>query len=127
MATNTRLPVISVYVPHLLSKKRLLWDYLAHIIDKWDGETLVMGDFNEVRDESECFGSVFYPFGTLIFKYFINNSSLFEVLLGGFTCTWSNQAASKMSKLDRFLISSALLDIFSHISGMILHRNLSNH
>ncbi|GJZ99792.1 RNA-directed DNA polymerase, eukaryota, reverse transcriptase zinc-binding domain protein [Tanacetum coccineum] len=47
--------IISVYAPQDVSKKKMLWNYLNHVINTWTGETIIMGDFNEVRskDESE--------------------------------------------------------------------------
>ncbi|GJV11444.1 RNA-directed DNA polymerase, eukaryota [Tanacetum coccineum] len=47
--TASKLLVISVYAPQDMSEKRDLWVYLSSMINRWDGETVVMGDFNEVR------------------------------------------------------------------------------
>ncbi|GJW68875.1 RNA-directed DNA polymerase, eukaryota, reverse transcriptase zinc-binding domain protein [Tanacetum coccineum] len=41
--------IISVYAPQEVSEKKMLWSYLNHVIDNWSGETIIMGDFNEVR------------------------------------------------------------------------------
>ncbi|GJY25826.1 RNA-directed DNA polymerase, eukaryota [Tanacetum coccineum] len=41
--------VNEVYAPHDLRDKRMLWDYLAHTINQWDGEMVIMGDFNELK------------------------------------------------------------------------------
>ncbi|GKE43044.1 RNA-directed DNA polymerase, eukaryota [Tanacetum coccineum] len=41
--------IISVYAPQEVSKKKMLWSYLNHVIDNWSGETIIMGEFNEVR------------------------------------------------------------------------------
>nr|GEV66534.1 RNA-directed DNA polymerase, eukaryota, reverse transcriptase zinc-binding domain protein [Tanacetum cinerariifolium] len=35
------------------TEKRTLWDYLLRLINRWDGECVIMGDFNEVRSEHE--------------------------------------------------------------------------
>ncbi|GJU13564.1 RNA-directed DNA polymerase, eukaryota [Tanacetum coccineum] len=53
--TSTKLLVISIYAPQEYSKKRDLWNYLRTLIDRWEGETIIMGDFNEVRFEYERF------------------------------------------------------------------------
>ncbi|GJR12569.1 retrotransposon protein, putative, ty1-copia subclass, partial [Tanacetum coccineum] len=42
-----------------LTENRVLWDYIHHLIDQWDGDYVIMGDFNEVRTEQERYGSVF--------------------------------------------------------------------
>nr|GEV51571.1 ribonuclease H-like domain-containing protein [Tanacetum cinerariifolium] len=55
VSTATRLLIISMYVPQELVEKRLLWEYLCHIKGRWDGECIILGDFNEVRIEDERF------------------------------------------------------------------------
>ncbi|GJS79967.1 RNA-directed DNA polymerase, eukaryota, reverse transcriptase zinc-binding domain protein [Tanacetum coccineum] len=45
--------IIVVYAPHDPCDKRMLWDYLAHVINQWQGEVVIMGDFNEVRVNSD--------------------------------------------------------------------------
>nr|GEU29539.1 RNA-directed DNA polymerase, eukaryota, reverse transcriptase zinc-binding domain protein [Tanacetum cinerariifolium] len=58
---------------------------------------------------------------------FIANSQLIDIPLGGYSFTWSDKHASKMSKLDRFLVSQGMLDLFPNLTGLILHRHLSDH
>ncbi|GJV11232.1 RNA-directed DNA polymerase, eukaryota [Tanacetum coccineum] len=94
---------------------------------RWDGECLVMGDFNEVRCEEERLGTVFNVLGANAFNDFILNSNLLDVRLDGFSFTWSHRSASKMSKLDRFLISDGFHSSFPHMSGICLDRHLSDH
>ncbi|GKD20975.1 RNA-directed DNA polymerase, eukaryota [Tanacetum coccineum] len=91
--TSSKLLIISVYAPQELNERRDLWDYLRTIIDRWEGDTVIMGDFNEVRSEHERFGSTFNRQGAIAF-------------------TWAHKSASKMSKLDRYLISEGVLDLF---------------
>ncbi|GKD46513.1 RNA-directed DNA polymerase, eukaryota, reverse transcriptase zinc-binding domain protein, partial [Tanacetum coccineum] len=57
--------VVSVYAPQELNEKRILWDYLEYVINNWKGEVVVMGDFNEVRNKTERFGSKFNVQGAL--------------------------------------------------------------
>ncbi|GKF69265.1 RNA-directed DNA polymerase, eukaryota [Tanacetum coccineum] len=57
--TSSKLLIISVYAPQELNEMRDLWDYLRTVIDRWEGDTVIMGDFNEVRSEHERFGSTF--------------------------------------------------------------------
>ncbi|GJU12745.1 RNA-directed DNA polymerase, eukaryota [Tanacetum coccineum] len=121
------LLIISIYAPQELSEKRMLWDYLRLAICNWDGDVVTMGDFNEVRDCSERFGSVFNKQGAKFFNDFIANAGLVEVPLGGCSFTWCHKSASKMSKLDRFLISDSLLCACPSISSVSLDRYLSDH
>ncbi|GJY95770.1 RNA-directed DNA polymerase, eukaryota, partial [Tanacetum coccineum] len=76
--------------------KRMLWDYLTHVSSQWDGEVVMMGDFNEVP-------------------------------LGGSAFTWSHKSATKMSKIDRFLISDGLMNTCPNINAITLERYLSDH
>nr|GFC43996.1 RNA-directed DNA polymerase, eukaryota [Tanacetum cinerariifolium] len=73
LKTGVNLFIVVVYAPHDLRDKRMLWDYLAYVINQWDGEVVTMGDFNE------------------------------EVPLGRSLFTWCHKSATKMSKLDSFL------------------------
>nr|GEV94629.1 RNA-directed DNA polymerase, eukaryota [Tanacetum cinerariifolium] len=54
-------------------------------------------------------------------------ATLTDIPFGGYMYTWSDREASKMSKIDRFLVSEGLLSIFPHISSVILTRHLSDH
>ncbi|GKB19531.1 RNA-directed DNA polymerase, eukaryota, reverse transcriptase zinc-binding domain protein [Tanacetum coccineum] len=110
-----------------LTGKRLLWDYLSLVMEKWNGEVIIMGDFNEVRKKAERFGSVFNVQGADAFNMFISNAGLEEVPLGGCSFTWCHKSANKMSKLDLFLISESLLSLCPNISVVSLDRYLSDH
>ncbi|GJX67752.1 retrotransposon protein, putative, ty1-copia subclass [Tanacetum coccineum] len=98
LSTATKVMFVSIYAPQDISEKKSLWEYITHIIDTWDGECIILGDFNEVRSKQER-----------IFVY-----------LG-------YQTAKKMSKLDRFLISEGLLLKFPSLSAICLDRHLSDH
>ena len=124
---NMDLLMISVYAPQSLVEKRNLWSFISALVSRWNGEYMVFGDFNEVRFERERMGSVFNQHGANIFNSFILNSNLVEVQLEGYDFTWSHPSASKMSKLDRFLVSEGLISIFPHMSAICLDRHLSDH
>ncbi|GJW10564.1 RNA-directed DNA polymerase, eukaryota [Tanacetum coccineum] len=124
---NQKLLIISVYAPQSVSSKRMLWSYLESLITSWNGESLIMGDFNEVRCIEERWGSVFNSHGANAFNSFISNSGLNDIQLEGFSFTWVHPSATKMSKLDRFLMSNGLLSAFPLISAICLDRHLSDH
>nr|GEW92573.1 RNA-directed DNA polymerase, eukaryota, reverse transcriptase zinc-binding domain protein [Tanacetum cinerariifolium] len=90
-------------------------------------EVIVMGDFNEVSTQDERYGLVFNVQGTDAFNLFISSSGLVEVPLDGCSFTWCHKSASKMSKIDRFLISKGLMESCPNISGITLGRYLSDH
>nr|GEU64063.1 RNA-directed DNA polymerase, eukaryota [Tanacetum cinerariifolium] len=125
--TATKLLVISVYAPQDLPEKRDLWDYLCSMINRWEGETVVFGDFNEVRTKQERFGSSFNIQVANVFNKCISLAGLVDIPLGGYSYTWAHKSASKMSKLDCFLILEGLLIEFPHLYGLCLDRHLSDH
>nr|GEV84021.1 RNA-directed DNA polymerase, eukaryota [Tanacetum cinerariifolium] len=79
---GTDLIIIEVYAPHDQRDKRMLWDYLVHVVNQWHGEVVIMGDFNEVRFKSDRFGLIFNAHGADVFNSFIDNAGLEEVHLG---------------------------------------------
>nr|GEX44862.1 RNA-directed DNA polymerase, eukaryota, reverse transcriptase zinc-binding domain protein [Tanacetum cinerariifolium] len=58
MPNGKKLLIISVYAPQELSEKKMLWDYLSLVMSNWEGYVVIMGDFNEVRNKSERFGTL---------------------------------------------------------------------
>nr|GEX22354.1 RNA-directed DNA polymerase, eukaryota [Tanacetum cinerariifolium] len=91
------------------------------------GDSLVMGDFNEVRSADEHMGSVFNMQGAVDFNNFISNSGLIDIQLEEYSFTWSHLSASKMSKLDRFLATEGFILVFPYISAICLDKHLSDH
>nr|GEW98333.1 RNA-directed DNA polymerase, eukaryota [Tanacetum cinerariifolium] len=81
VSSGKRLLIISAYAPPDLSEKKMLWDNLSFVIGNWDGEVFIMGDFNEVCDISERFGSIFNKHGAEAFNSFIVNAGLVEIPL----------------------------------------------
>nr|GEZ85377.1 RNA-directed DNA polymerase, eukaryota [Tanacetum cinerariifolium] len=102
-------------------------DYCVMIRGTWNGEVIVIGDFNEVRYKNERYGSVFHAHGADAFNSLISNANLQEIPLGGCAFTWCHRSASKMSKLDRFLMSEGLLSANPSFSAITLDRYLSDH
>ncbi|GKC85157.1 RNA-directed DNA polymerase, eukaryota, partial [Tanacetum coccineum] len=113
--TSSKLLIISVYTPQELNERRDLWDYLRTFIDRWEVETVIIGDFNKVHSEHERFGSTFNRQGAIAFNNFISSTCLIDLPLEGYVFTWAHKSASKMSKLDRYLILEGSLDLFLHL------------
>nr|GEV10093.1 RNA-directed DNA polymerase, eukaryota [Tanacetum cinerariifolium] len=122
--TSSKLLIISFYAPQDLTEKRMLWDYLLRLINRWDGECVIMGGFNEVRSEHERRGSVFNVQSAVAFDNFIPLASLIDLPLDGYTYIWVHKSATKMSKLDRILISKGLMASFPHLSSICLDKHL---
>nr|GEV85076.1 hypothetical protein [Tanacetum cinerariifolium] len=84
-----------------------VWDPRLFVKDYstiFDSFLVVSGDLNEVRFEHERHDSLFNSYGANSFNNFINMTGLIDLPLEGYSFTWSHNTASKMSKLNRFLI-----------------------
>nr|GFB81239.1 RNA-directed DNA polymerase, eukaryota [Tanacetum cinerariifolium] len=127
LCSGVNLLIISMYSPQEYAEKKILWDYFVHVISKWDGEVIVMGDFNEVRFKNERFESLFHAHGADAFNRFILQANLQEIPLRGCSFTWCHRSAKKMSKLDWFLMSEGLLGVNPNFSTLMLDRYLSDH
>nr|GEW51184.1 RNA-directed DNA polymerase, eukaryota, reverse transcriptase zinc-binding domain protein [Tanacetum cinerariifolium] len=125
--SGMKMLIVLVYDPQEFKEKKMLWDYLLSVVSNWDGQVVIMGDFNKVRDISERFGSVFNKKGAEVFNNFITNADLVEVPLSGCSFTWCHKSAKKMSKLDRFLISDNLRCACPNLLSISLDRFLSDH
>ncbi|GJY32993.1 RNA-directed DNA polymerase, eukaryota, reverse transcriptase zinc-binding domain protein [Tanacetum coccineum] len=124
--TNSTISDYFVILRELSEKKRL-WNYLNIVIANWKGEVIIMGDFNEVCTQAERYGSVFNVQGADAFNLFISSAGLVEVPLDGCSYTWCHKSVSKMSKIDRFLISEGLMGSCPNISAITLDRYLFDH
>ncbi|GJX36639.1 RNA-directed DNA polymerase, eukaryota, reverse transcriptase zinc-binding domain protein [Tanacetum coccineum] len=118
---------IVVYAPQSLSNKITLWSTLSNLLDNWDGISVIMGDFNEVRDEGERYGWVFCDRQARFFNEFIADNSLIDIPLGGCNFTWTNKWGTKMSKLDHFLVSKSFYEVFPHGTGLVLEKGIPDH
>ncbi|GJS48998.1 RNA-directed DNA polymerase, eukaryota [Tanacetum coccineum] len=45
--TGKNMMIIGVYAPQEGKEKQALWDFLRFEVDKWNGDVIIMGDFNE--------------------------------------------------------------------------------
>nr|GFA67444.1 RNA-directed DNA polymerase, eukaryota [Tanacetum cinerariifolium] len=48
LPSNSKVLFVAIYASQQVSRKRLLWDYVSTLIDRWNGEVIVLGDFNKV-------------------------------------------------------------------------------
>ncbi|GKE90716.1 RNA-directed DNA polymerase, eukaryota, partial [Tanacetum coccineum] len=48
LKTSNNLLIVSLYASHDMKEKHMLWDYVTHVIHSWNGEVVIIGDFNEV-------------------------------------------------------------------------------
>ncbi|GJS31424.1 RNA-directed DNA polymerase, eukaryota [Tanacetum coccineum] len=127
LPSNVKFLFVVIYAPQQPALKRVLWEYISLLLSRWNGEAILMGDFNEVRSSDERRGSWFNQASARVFNYFISSSGLVDIKLEGFSFTWSHPSATKMSKLDRFLVTDGVVSLFPSITALCLDRHLSDH
>ncbi|XP_071741172.1 uncharacterized protein [Rutidosis leptorrhynchoides] len=98
--------LVNIYSPQDPIAKIHLWVQLLEFKSQNDGIYIFFGDFNEVRSEEDRYGTLFNVHGATAFNTFISDAGLHDLPLGGRRYSWMNKSGSKMSLLDRFLVSS---------------------
>ncbi|PWA63527.1 RNA-directed DNA polymerase, eukaryota, Reverse transcriptase zinc-binding domain protein [Artemisia annua] len=119
--------MVNVYGPQDPAAKASMWNNLLTFIQQHHGRYVLFGDLNEVWDESERFGTIFSRSEAQLFNSFIDDSGLKEMAMGGNLFTWMNKSGTKMSKLDRFLLSEEVLDDNPDLKAIILDHLWSDH
>ncbi|GJY94379.1 RNA-directed DNA polymerase, eukaryota, reverse transcriptase zinc-binding domain protein [Tanacetum coccineum] len=125
--SNDTFFMINVYGPYNSQAKALLWNTLRMFIVNHFGKYLLFGDLNEVSNESERFGFLFSRPDAQCFNSFIDETNLVEVTMGGRRYTWMNKSGTKMSKLDRFLMSNDILNEILDLKATVLEMGKSDH
>lgn len=125
---NSVVYIISVYAPYSIATKRRLRAELLNIKQNFGrGEWCIVGDFNAVTSVAERKGRRGDSSMAEIFDFnnFIVDMELIDVSVTGNKFSWFSSDGSSMSRLDRFLISEGLLDLWG-ISGQC-SRDISDH
>nr|GEV36290.1 retrovirus-related Pol polyprotein from transposon TNT 1-94 [Tanacetum cinerariifolium] len=111
--SGMKMLIVSVYAPQEFKEKKMLWDYLRSVVSNWDGQVVIMGDFNEVCDISERFGSVFNKKGAEVFNNFITNAGLVEFEIDGFDKfveeSWKDAHVNEQNPYSNFMKKLKLL------------------
>ena len=121
------LYLVNIYGPQEPPAKQVLWRSLLQFIRNHNGKYVLFGDLNEVRDENERFGSHFSRGEAHMFNEFIHDSGLVEMSMGGRRFTLMNKAGSKMSELDRFILSNSVIGNVPDLKATVLDRLWSDH
>ncbi|GJV58049.1 retrovirus-related pol polyprotein from transposon TNT 1-94 [Tanacetum coccineum] len=91
------------------------------------GIWILFGDYNVVRHHGEKVGSSFNAGEANTFNAFISRIGLFDFPLNGRRFTRFDNGGLKASKLDRFLVSNSILNIWVDASVSVLCRSYSDH
>nr|GFC38817.1 RNA-directed DNA polymerase, eukaryota [Tanacetum cinerariifolium] len=79
LPSNSKLLIVSIYAPQQAAYKWVLWEYMSILLGRWNGDAILMGDFNEVRSREERRGSCFNPYSARVFDNFISSSGLVDI------------------------------------------------
>ncbi|XP_076943218.1 uncharacterized protein LOC143613388 [Bidens hawaiensis] len=119
--------MVNVYAPQDEMEKRVLWQLLLSFINNNPGHYFIMGDFNAVRFEHERMGTTFSNRVVNYFNDFISEASLIDIPLGGFYFTRVDKTGKKLSKLDRFLLSTDLISRLPDMEAIALDLSIADH
>ncbi|GJW94473.1 RNA-directed DNA polymerase, eukaryota, reverse transcriptase zinc-binding domain protein [Tanacetum coccineum] len=92
-----------------------------------NGSYIMFGDMNAVRNAQERFGTTLNSIEADYFNSFIDSTGLVDLPIGGRSFTWMNKAGTKLSKLDRFLISEDVTIRLPDVRITALDRLWSDH
>ncbi|GJW96601.1 RNA-directed DNA polymerase, eukaryota, reverse transcriptase zinc-binding domain protein [Tanacetum coccineum] len=124
---NGRCYMVNIYSPQDQVSKLALWNRLQDFMHHHNGSYIMFGDMNAVRNEQEMVGSIFNNIEADYFNSFIDATGLVDLPIRGRCFTWMNKAGTKLSKLDRFLISEDVIDLLPDIRITALDRIWSVH
>lgn len=128
---NQKTSVVNLYSPCDVHQKRIQWDSLKLLRQQDpDGLWCFMGDFNNIRYQSEREGvSHRGTEATNIndFNNWIAELELEEIPCVGKRFTWFRPNGAAKSRLDRFLVSPKWLHKWPACTNFTLERNFSDH
>ncbi|XP_058740865.1 uncharacterized protein LOC131613190 [Vicia villosa] len=122
--------ICNVYSACVLSLKRELWKNLLDLKSRYtDGEWIIGGDFNAVKEGKER------KWGTIggchtqweEFSRFIEDIGLIDVSCKGKKFSWYSEDGKFKSRIGRFLISNNVLDSWGVVAQLIGMWDISDH
>ncbi|XP_071694701.1 uncharacterized protein [Rutidosis leptorrhynchoides] len=121
------LNVVNVYGPHDDVRKQKLWDSLAKLVEDLEEAWVLCGDFNEVRNQAECFNCNYIDSRAKRFNDFILSNNMIDISIGGRFFTRVSDDGTKFSKLDRFLVSEKFHASWGILTAIAMERTSSDH
>ncbi|KAF9596914.1 hypothetical protein IFM89_014478 [Coptis chinensis] len=108
--------------------KEQFWNELANVNDLWDRPWCSGGDFNCVRFTEESRKGCRSSNDMRAFNDFIDSFGLVDFNLSGAKYTYSNHhQCPKMSRIDRYLVTSSWMEHFHEQEEQALRYNFSDH
>ncbi|XP_058750108.1 uncharacterized protein LOC131623108 [Vicia villosa] len=122
--------IVNVYSSCDLNKKKVIWDNILNLKEAFrDGEWIIGGDFKSIKNVRERKGRA----GEAnkreadLFAEFICKSALVDIPCNGKKFTWFSGDGKSMSRIDRFLLSYNVVNIWDVSGQMIGERDISDH
>ena len=117
--------LINIYNSCHKEERSMIWNSIVEFYNAKNLPCLIFGDFNEVLESVERGSLLASQSGMNDFRNFIQGMYLTEIKASNGCFTWHRGHAK--SKLDRLLISPEWLELFPHMSVVILNRSISDH
>nr|GFA06055.1 cytochrome P450 [Tanacetum cinerariifolium] len=115
------------YAPQEQRRKRKLWKDITQLFSIHNTLTIVLGDFNEVRNVDERKGTMFDPRVASRFNNFISSSGLIDLPMGAKRFTRMNNLGIELSKIDRIIVSQHVIDLWRGSHMVALPREFLDH
>ncbi|KAE8698885.1 Phospholipid-transporting ATPase 3 [Hibiscus syriacus] len=120
--------IMNIYGPSTESEKDEFYRELLEFVSAQSNLLCIGGDFNTYLDPAEKMGRSQNWHSVDIFRNFLQQTNLIDLLLVGGTFTWcNNREESTWVRLDRFLISGNFLTCFPNVVQRLLPRSISDH
>ncbi|XP_058746484.1 uncharacterized protein LOC131619402 [Vicia villosa] len=122
--------IVNVYSPCSLVLKRALWSRLLALKNLHnDGEWILGGDFNAVKNQRERVGRSMRSSNVewRDFSDFIEGSGLMDVACKGKKFSWFSGDGKSNSRIDRFLVSDNIVRSWGVVGQLIGNRDISDH
>ncbi|KAL3734506.1 hypothetical protein ACJRO7_023803, partial [Eucalyptus globulus] len=131
LETGVACYVSVIYAEHSFSTRRPLWeDLVARSYSLQDVPSLVLGDFNAIKDPSDRLGGsdLWLPCFDE-FRQCLDQAELDDLRYVGFRYTWSTSSgpSRKMRKIDRVLVNPCWSQVFSFSEASFLALGISDH
>ncbi|XP_058762298.1 uncharacterized protein LOC131635678 [Vicia villosa] len=122
--------VLNVYSSCFLAKKKELWANILTLRNTYrDGEWIIGGDFNSVKNASERRGrrDGELSSGAELFGKFIEDVDLVDIPSKCKKLTWYSGCGRSMSRIDRFLVSNEVVKRRGLVGQFVGYRDVSDH
>ncbi|XP_071699202.1 uncharacterized protein [Rutidosis leptorrhynchoides] len=103
--------IINVYAPQGESDKKNIWKQISRMVNKWNGPSCVLGDFNSTRFPNERLREELDVTNMANFNKFILKAKLIDQNIQNEMFTWDG-LNGKMSRIDRILVNMEWLSLW---------------